>query len=79
MSSIGPWPKGIVNSSRDYVLAERCMPWDALNVDFTDEGHALYRRGFRQTEAIDNGHSLSNQGEKVMFCNGPDLRGDHFR
>jgi len=72
MSSIGPWPKGIVNSIRDYVLPKgACL--DALNVDFTDEGHALSRTGFSQTVAIDNGHSLSNQGEKVMFCNGPDL------
>ena len=72
MSSIGPWPKGIVNSSRDYVLPKgACL--DALNVDFTDEGHALSRTGFSQTVAIDNGHSLSNQGEKVMFCNGPEL------
>jgi hypothetical protein len=70
--TIGPWPKGIVNSARDYALPEAsCL--DALNVDFSDEGIAISRSGYSETVAIDNGHSLSNQGGKVMFCNGPDL------
>lgn len=70
--SVGPWTKGIVNSSRDYSLPKgACL--DALNVDFSDDGAALSRSGFSGTAAVDNGHSLSNQGGKVMFCNGTAL------
>ena len=78
MSSIGPWPKGIVNSSRDYVLPKgACL--DALNVDFTDEGHALSRTGFSQTEAVDNGHSPEQSRHKGDVLQRPGPRGDHRR
>lgn len=71
-ASLGPWPIGIVNSKRDYVLsAGACL--DALNVDFTDEGNAVSRSGYSQTVAIDNGDGLSNQGSKVMIRNGSEL------
>ena len=71
-ASLGPWPLGIVNSKRDYVLpAGACL--DALNIDFTDEGNAVSRSGYSETVAIDNGAGLSNQGEKVMIRNGSEL------
>ena len=71
-ANLGPWPLGIVNSKRDYVLPSgACI--DALNVDFTDEGNAVSRSGYSQTVAIDNGGGLSNQGEKVMIRNGSEL------
>ena len=71
-ASLGPWPLGIVNSKRDYVLPEgACL--DALNIDFTDEGNAVSRSGYSETVAIDNGAGLSNQGEKVMIRNGSEL------
>lgn len=69
---IGPWPKGIHNSARDYVLPQGGL-LDALNVDITDEGHCRTRRGYRETVAIDNGHSLSNQGDKVLIGIGATL------
>lgn len=76
---VGPWPKGIVNSARDYALpgpsndsaGGACL--DALNVDFSDEGIAISRSGYSEMVAVDNGHSLSAQGGKVMFCNGSAL------
>ena len=42
--SLGPWQKGINNSSRDYVLPKgACL--DSLNVDFTAEGYPRSRTG----------------------------------
>lgn len=71
-ANLGPWPKGINNSSSDYVLPEgSCL--DSLNVDFTNEGYPRSRTGYGQTVAVDNGHSLSNHGSKTLFCNGSEL------
>ena len=48
--SLGPWQKGINNSSRDYVLPKgACL--DSLNVDFTAEGYPRSRTGYGGTQA----------------------------
>ena len=78
----GPWTRGIVNSSRDYTLPKSDAPGaqrtiavlDALNVDFTDKGAAVTRRGYSQTVAIDNGHSLKTLGGKTFIGVGTELR-----
>lgn len=69
---LGPWPNGINNSSRDYRLPANAL-LDALNVDITDNGDCLIRPGYGVATAITNGHSLSNQGSKVMVCLGSTL------
>ena len=69
---LGPWPLGIVNSSRDYTLPKGAV-LDALNVDFTDKGTAVSRRGYSQTVAIDNGHSLKTLGGKTLLAMGAEL------
>ena len=69
---LGPWPLGIVNSSRDYTLPKGAV-LDALNVDFTDKGTAVSRRGYSQTVAIDNGHSLKTLGGKTLMAMGAEL------
>jgi len=71
-ATIGPWPKGINNSSRDYVLPKDAA-LDALNVDVTDEGHIVRRSGYSQTQAIDNGHSLRTLGGKTFIGLGTSL------
>ena len=78
----GPWTRGIVNSSRDYTLPKSDAPGaqrtiavlDALNVDFTDKGTAVTRRGYSQTVAVDNGHSLKTLGGKTLMGVGTELR-----
>lgn len=68
----GPWTAGIVNSSRDYTLPKGAV-LDALNVDFTDKGTAVTRRGCSQTVAVDNGHSLKTLGGKTLMGMGTEL------
>ena len=68
----GPWTAGIVNSSRDYTLPKGAV-LDALNVDFTDKGTAVTRRGYSQTVAVDNGHSLKTLGGKTLMGVGTEL------
>ena len=68
----GPWTAGIVNSARDYTLPKGAV-LDALNVDFTDKGTAVTRRGYSQTVAVDNGHSLKTLGGKTLMGMGTEL------
>ncbi len=70
--SLGPFTDGLVNTARDYVLPKSAA-LDILNLDVTDEGNLVSRQGYSQTVAVDNGHSLSNQGDKVLFANGSEL------
>jgi len=71
-ATLGPWPAGINNSSRGYVLPKGAA-LDALNVDFTDEGNIIGRTGYGQTVAIDNGHSLRTIGGKTLIGIGTSL------
>jgi len=65
---LGPWAKGINNKSRAHELPKNSVR-DALNYDFTDSGFVRSREGYSQTDAVDNGHSLSAQGSRVFLCN----------
>ncbi len=65
--SLGPWPAGINNQVRDYVMPRNAV-LDAFNVDFTDEGHVKMRQGFKDCVAMDNARSLSNEGSKTMLA-----------
>ncbi len=67
-TNIGPWPKGVNNSARAHEMPKDAVR-DALNYDFADTGTVRSRSGYSQTVAIDNGHSLSRQGDRVFFCN----------
>lgn len=71
--NLGPWIAGISNISRDHALPKgACL--DALNVDFTDSGHAITRTGRSQTVAIDNGHSLRDIANQVFIGIGSTLQ-----
>ncbi len=70
--SLGPWPKGINNTARDYQIPKGAL-LDALNVDLTEGGSAIRRRGFSQTVPIDNGHSLATLGGKTLIGMGTTL------
>jgi hypothetical protein len=76
---IGTWSKGINNSARSHALPHGTKDspgWacaDALNIDFTDEGHALSRQGYSYTTAMDNGHSLVTLGDKTLVCQNGEL------
>lgn len=76
---IGTWSKGINNSVRSHALphgTKDAPGWacaDALNIDFTDEGHALSRSGYSHTVAMDNGHSLATVGSKTLICQNGEL------
>ena len=69
---LGPWPNGINNTSRDYRLPANAL-LDAINVDITENGDAIIRPGYGETIPIDNGHSLSSQGGKVLVGMGTTL------
>ena len=70
--SLGPWQKGINNSSRDYVLPKgACL--DSLNVDFTAEGYPRSRTGYGGTQARTNARGLVNVGGKSFIAIGGTL------
>lgn len=71
-TSIGPWPKGINNSAGAHALPEGACA-DALNVDWSDDGRAITRTGFKNTVPMDNGHSLATISGKTIVCQGGDL------
>lgn len=77
--NIGPWPKGINNTTRSYALpnGSRNDPgWacvDAMNVDFTDQGFAVRRYGYSQTQAMLVGHSLETVGDKTLIVQAGEL------
>jgi hypothetical protein len=72
--NLGPWSKGINNTTRAYALptGSKDNPgWacaDALNVDFTNQGFAVSRSGYSQTQAMLVGHSLATVGDKTLIC-----------
>jgi len=70
--SIGPWPNGINNTSRDYRLPAGAL-LDALNVDIAENGDAVIRPGYGEAIPVNGGHSLSNQGSKVLVGLGTTL------
>ena len=70
---LGPWTAGINNIARDHALPKgACL--DALNVDFTDKGHAFMRTGRSQAVAIDNAHSLQSFADTVFIGVGTTLQ-----
>ena len=77
--NLGPWSKGINNTTRAYALPTGSMNdpgWaciDALNVDFTDQGFAVRRSGYSQTQAMLVGHSLATVGDKTLICQAGEL------
>ena len=77
--NLGPWTKGINNSARSYALpiGSKDNPgWactDALNVDFTDQGFAVRRSGYSQTQPMLVGHSLATVGSKTFLCQSGEL------
>lgn len=70
--AFGPWIKGINNSARAYAVPSDAV-LDALNVDITDEGHAIRRSGKSETVALDVAHSLATLGGKTLLCQGGTL------
>ncbi len=71
---LGPWTKGINNTAPSHALpigSKDSPGWacaDALNVDFTDQGFAVRRAGYSQTQPMDACHSLATAGNKTFVC-----------
>lgn len=79
LATLGPWTKGINNSVAAWRIpgGDRKNPGDAcrdaLNVDFTADGRVVRRRGYSQTVAMDNAHSLRTIGGKTFICQNGEL------
>ncbi len=79
LATLGPWTKGINNGVAAWRIpggdsnnpGDACR--DALNVDFTADGRVVRRRGYSQTIAMDNAHSLRTIGGKTFICQNGEL------